>query len=174
MITPGTAELVLGVAKALIKFGGQLDRLLAEKVAVQSPLALKLPAVNFSPGPGVLKPKLRAYLQETSEEVPGPLGKKKRKELASLMSASSPDLATMRRFYALAFPDEALAEGDAAGIAPPAVALGQRNRERLEPNFERLQRQRCRFRALSWLRRHHRHRASPSAHAKTVPYRTVA
>ena len=48
MITPGTAELALAVAKGLIKFAGHLDRLLAEKVAVQSPLALKLPAVNFS------------------------------------------------------------------------------------------------------------------------------
>ncbi|MEO6034063.1 MAG: hypothetical protein ABIQ35_02285 [Verrucomicrobiota bacterium] len=110
MITPGTAELAVAVAKGLIKFGEHLDRLLAEKVAVQSPLALKLPAVNFSPGPAILKPRLRACLDQTSDAKPGPLGRQRRKALAELMAAASPDLAEMRRFYALAFPDEALNE----------------------------------------------------------------
>jgi len=121
MITPGTAELALAVAKGLIKFAGHLDRLLAEKVAVQSPLALKLPAVNFSPGPAVVKPRLRAYLQETSDKNPGPLGQQKRKSLADLMSETTPDLAEMRRFYAIAFPDEALS--DANTIQPDANFL---------------------------------------------------
>ena len=98
MIPPGTAELALSVAKGLIKFAGHLDRLLAEKVAVQSPLVLKLPAVSFSPGPAVVKPRLRDYLKETSDKQPGPLGAKLRKQLADLMADPAPDLAQMRRF----------------------------------------------------------------------------
>jgi hypothetical protein len=111
MIPPGSAELVLAVAKGLIKFSGHLDRLLAEKVAVQSPLPLKLPVVDFSPGPAVVKPRLRAYLQDTSPENPGPLGQDLRKQLADLMSETSPDLAAMRRFFALAYPDDILNDG---------------------------------------------------------------
>ena len=111
MIPPGTAELVLAVAKGLIKFSGHLDRLLAEKVAVQSPLPLKLPVVDFSPGPAVVKPRLRAYLQETSSDKPGPLGQDLRQQLADLMAEPNPDLAALRRFFALAYPDDILNDG---------------------------------------------------------------
>jgi hypothetical protein len=113
MITTDTAALALAVAQGLIKFGGRLDRLLAEKVAVRSGLELALPAIDFSPGPNVVLPRLQAYLANSSASEPGPLGATERASLAALVPknyAFDPaDLGALRRFFALAFPDEAVA-----------------------------------------------------------------
>src|SRR5262245_35686304 len=110
MIPTDTAALAIAVANGLIKFAGRLDRLLSEKIAVTSPLALKLPAVDFSLGPNVIGPRLNDYLSKTSSTQPGLLGQQKRQELSELMLSAAADLSRMRQFFALAFPTEALAE----------------------------------------------------------------
>ena len=103
MIPGTTTELAIAIARGLIKLGGRLDRLLAEKVATQSGLALKLPAVRFSIGPNRIIIELEKHLASTSEADPGPLGAR-RKELGQLLNGPEPDPDELRDFYGLLFP----------------------------------------------------------------------
>lgn len=47
MILPGNASLILSITQNLIKLGGRIDNLLAEKAAVQSSVVLGMPAVRI-------------------------------------------------------------------------------------------------------------------------------
>lgn len=122
MISTDTASLALSIANGLIKFGGRLDKLLAEQTATRSGLTLTLPAVNFSPGPNVVLPKLQAYLAGTTAADPGPIGAQRVPLAALLVSGyqyQPADLAALRQYYALAFPEEAVV----AAVSPDANFL---------------------------------------------------
>jgi len=107
MIPLASAEVAIAIARGLIKLGQRLDRLLAEKVATQSGLALKLPAVEFSIGPNRILIELQKYFDATSDAAPGTVGSR-RKELGRLLKSAAPDPDALREFYALLFPDAAL------------------------------------------------------------------
>lgn len=107
MIPISTAELAISIANGIIKLAGKLDRLLAEKVAVQGDLVLKPPVVELGTGPNRMIQELQAHLAATSESQPGPLGAR-RKELAALIKSAAPDPDLIREFYSLVFPGKAI------------------------------------------------------------------
>ena len=47
MILPGNAALILSAVQQLIKLGGRIDNLMAQRTAVESQLVLGMPAVRL-------------------------------------------------------------------------------------------------------------------------------
>jgi hypothetical protein len=74
MIPPQAAALAIEIAKGVIKLTKRIDLVLAEKEAVEGPLALPVPAVGLMPGKGRMRKVLRDLLAETKEHDPDPLG----------------------------------------------------------------------------------------------------
>lgn len=105
MISTDAASLAISLAKGLIKLGGRIDVLLAEKTAVTSAFAIPVPAVAAGPSMAVIRKELKAYLEETSDDLPDPLGSD-RKRLAKLLDQTPlPDAAG--DFYLRLFPSKA-------------------------------------------------------------------
>lgn len=108
MIPIETAELAVAIARGLIKLGGRLDRLLAEKVATLGGLTLKPPPVEFSIGPNRMVDELQKLINAAVGINRDPLGQR-RKVLVELLKSAEPDPDELREFYALLFPGGALA-----------------------------------------------------------------
>src|SRR6266542_5668871 len=108
MIPIETAELAVAIARGLIKLGGRLDRLLAEKVATLGGLTLKPPPVEFSIGPNRMVDELQKLINAAAGINRDPLGQR-RKVLVELLKSAQPDPDELREFYALLFPGGALA-----------------------------------------------------------------
>lgn len=104
MLSAEAAGLAISITKGLIKLGGRLDLLMAERTAVGGPLVIPMPPVNK---PALIWPKrvekLKTYLGGTKGLSPDPLGGD-RKELANLLAQDPvPDEAD--RFFGRLFPD---------------------------------------------------------------------
>jgi hypothetical protein len=73
MLTSEAAGLAIKIAKGLIKTASRIDVMLAEKEAVQGPLALPLAQVNLPPTQPRMLRALRALLKDTEDKDPDPL-----------------------------------------------------------------------------------------------------
>lgn len=74
MISPSTAGLAISIARGVIKLGGRIDRLMAEKEASTGELVLPMPSIPT--GLSVINKahELEAFLESTKHEQPDPLG----------------------------------------------------------------------------------------------------
>lgn len=73
MITQEAAGLSINIAKGLLKLSHRIDLVLAEKEAVQAPLALPAPNLNLSPTGNQMRKELVNLLGEAFEEGADPL-----------------------------------------------------------------------------------------------------
>ena len=73
MIPAEAAALALEVAKGVIKLTKRVDLVLAEKEAVEGPLALPVPPVGLTPKKDRMRSALKALLKETEGQDPDPL-----------------------------------------------------------------------------------------------------
>lgn len=105
MIASEAAGLAISVAKGLIKLAGRVDRLMAEKEAVQGSLIVPMPPESAAPDVDVALRMLRTYLKETAEDDPDPLGAD-RAALASLL-AQDPVPDEWFGFFERIFPEQA-------------------------------------------------------------------
>ncbi|HAM73826.1 MAG TPA: hypothetical protein DCM86_19520 [Verrucomicrobiales bacterium] len=129
MISTDAAGLALSIAQGLIKLGGRLDLLLAERAAVTGEFAVPVPPVAAGPSMPVIRKELKAYLDSTEGTTPDPLGGD-RKRLARLLDQSpAPD--ELGEFYARIFPRKA---------SPPSI----------DPDQSYLRELRARMPALDW------------------------
>lgn len=119
MILPSNASLIISVAQQLIKLGGRIDSLLAEKTAVQSQIVLGMPAVRID---DILKQKelVRSALELTKpkEGKADPFGTDRAILIAEL--EKSPVGADFNRLFRKYFPDAdtpQLIDPDAAYLA---------------------------------------------------------
>src|SRR5689334_12125645 len=85
MISTEAAALAISVTKGFIKLAGRLDRLMAEKEAVQGDLVIPMPPDSEGPDRETRNERLREYLKQTASEIPDPLGAD-RKRLQSLLA----------------------------------------------------------------------------------------
>jgi hypothetical protein len=104
MLSTEAAGLAISLTKGLIKLGGRLDLLMAERTAVGGPLVIPIPPINK---PALLWPKrvekLRKHLAETKSLSPDPL-REDRDALADLLDQNPvPDEAD--RFFTRLFPE---------------------------------------------------------------------
>lgn len=79
MLSAEAAGLVLKTAKGLIKLTKRIDLVLAEKEAVESPLALPVPELQMAPVPPQMHKALENLLEQTRNEDPDPLGEDRAK-----------------------------------------------------------------------------------------------
>lgn len=117
MILPGNATLILSVARQLIRLGGRIDNLLAEKTAVQSTLVLAMPAVRID-NIVAQKKLVAATLAATATLQPDPFGADR--AILTVELAKSPVGPDFDRLFAAYFPDAAspqLVEPDAIFLA---------------------------------------------------------
>jgi len=104
MISTEAAALAISVAKGVIKLAGRLDRLMAEKEAVQGNLIIPMPPDSEGPDRDTRINRLREYLKKTSNETPDPLGAD-RKQLQSLLARDPvPDESDL--FFTRLFPEQ--------------------------------------------------------------------
>lgn len=106
MLSTEAAGLVISISQGLIKLSGRLDLLLAEKEATTGPLVLPMKQISLPNVPRAQRIKrLKAYLEQTKEAVPDPLGAK-REALAALVT---PGGATdeVDEYFKRIFPNEA-------------------------------------------------------------------
>lgn len=104
MLSTEAAGLAISITKGLIKLGGRLDLLMAERTAVGGPLVIPMPPINK---PALIWPKrvekLKKHLAETKRLSPDPLSED-RDALADLLAQDPvPDEAD--RFFARLFPE---------------------------------------------------------------------
>ena len=85
MISPGTAALAISVAKGLIKLGGRVDRLMAEKEAVTGEQILPMPPVSEGLDDSQKSKALKKLLRETKNQTPDPLGSDGRAEISAAL-----------------------------------------------------------------------------------------
>jgi hypothetical protein len=117
MISTDAATLALSIAQGLIKLGGRIDLLLAERSAVSGEFLVPVPPVASGPSMPAIRKELRAYLDDTADDNPDPLGSD-RKRLARLLDQSpSPD--ELGDFYLRLFPSKA----SPAPVDPDAAYL---------------------------------------------------
>ena len=74
MISLSTAGLAISIARGVMKLGGRIDRLMAEKEATTGELVLPMPSIPT--GLSVIRKahELEAFLESTKDEQPDPLG----------------------------------------------------------------------------------------------------
>ena len=86
MISPDAASLVIAVTRGLVKLGGRVDLVLAEKEVTTGALAIPMPAVKLPKVTRATKvEKLQAYLDDTAGRSPDPLYPN-RKAIADLVA----------------------------------------------------------------------------------------
>ena len=66
MISPATAALAVSIAKGVIKSGGRLDRLMAEKAATKSDIVLPMPQIAGGLTVAAKAREHSEYLEKTS------------------------------------------------------------------------------------------------------------
>lgn len=101
MILPGSASLILSAAQHMLRLGGRLDRLMAQKTAVQSQLVLGMPTVRIDNLPAQCALVVRT-LEATKAADPDPFGG----DRATLKAEAANPTATFDRLFAKHFPDE--------------------------------------------------------------------
>ena len=104
MLTSEAVSLSMNVATGLVKLANRTDRVFAEKEAVEGNLALPMPAVNTGPGAIKMKKDLAKRLEQTSGQVPDPLGSDRGELEAAL--ASNPSAKTLAEWYGKLWPDQ--------------------------------------------------------------------
>jgi hypothetical protein len=88
MITPDAASLVIAVTRGIVKLGGRVDGLLAEKEVTGGALAIPMPVVVMPDITAATKvDRLKGYLDETTGRTPDPLGPDRRAITALLAKA---------------------------------------------------------------------------------------
>ncbi|MBL8539870.1 MAG: hypothetical protein JNK68_05800, partial [Betaproteobacteria bacterium] len=108
MLSPGTASLVVGVTRGLVKLGERADLLLAEKEATQAALALPVPKVVFPAiDRGTKREALQEYLQSTAGRSPDPL-QADRKAMEDLLAQADERPDDLDAAYARLFPERAI------------------------------------------------------------------
>jgi len=105
MLTAEAAGLVLSIARGLIKLGGRIDLLMAERTAVQGDIALPMPKVAGGPALFTKIAKLRAFVDQSAGVVPDPLGPDRARLVALL--ATDPPGDDVHLFFKRLFPLEA-------------------------------------------------------------------
>lgn len=116
MILPGSASLILSGVQQLIKLGGRIDTLMAQRTAVQSQLVLGMPALRLGNALAQIALVQKA-LADTAGQQPDPFGADR---AALQQQVANPD----QNFDALFekyFPDQATA----VVISPDAAYLAQ-------------------------------------------------
>ncbi|MFO1206620.1 MAG: hypothetical protein U1E63_12960 [Burkholderiales bacterium] len=108
MLSPGTASLVVGVTRGLVKLGERADVLLAEKTATQAALTLPVPKVVFPAiDRGTKREALQEYLQSTAGRLPDPL-QADRKAMEDLLAQADERPDDLDAAYARFFPERAI------------------------------------------------------------------
>jgi hypothetical protein len=79
MLSAEAAGLVLKTANGLIKLTKRIDLVVAEKEAVERPLALPVPELRMAPVPPQMHEALENLLEQTRNEDPDPLGEDRSK-----------------------------------------------------------------------------------------------
>jgi hypothetical protein len=106
MLSTDAASLAISIARGLIKLGGRLDVLMAERTATQSELIIPMPPVSIGPPLFKRAELLKAYLAETAEQIPDPLGPDR--TTLTVLVAKTPIPNEVDEFFRRIFP--ALAE----------------------------------------------------------------
>lgn len=108
MLSPGTASLVVGVTRGLVKLGERADLLLAEKEATGAALALPMPKVTFPQiDRGTKREALQAYLGTSAGRQPDPL-QAERKAIEELLAQADARPDDLDAVYARLFPEQAV------------------------------------------------------------------
>jgi hypothetical protein len=107
MISTEAAGLILSITQGVVKLGGRIDRLLAEKDATTSDYIIPMPEVRGGPGGVQKKNELKALLGETANQIPDPLAPN-RDEIQALLLQDPPDPAQVGKWYKQFFPDKAV------------------------------------------------------------------
>jgi hypothetical protein len=105
MISTEAAGLVLSIAQGVVKLGGKIDRLMAEKDAVTSDYIIPMPQVRRGPGGVEKKNELKALLQNTEDQIPDPLSPN-RDEIKDLLLQDPSDPAQVGKWYKQFFPEK--------------------------------------------------------------------
>jgi len=106
MITTEAAALTLSIAQGLIKLGGRIDRLLAEKEAVTGNYILPMPPVRSGPGGVKMAEDLKDLLAETRDKTPDPLAPHRWK-IEELLNQETPDPKVISDWYKRFLPNRA-------------------------------------------------------------------
>jgi hypothetical protein len=100
MIAPEAAALALEIAKGIIKLTKRIDVVLAEKEAVEGPLALPVPPVGLAPGKVRMRQVLRDLLEDTADRDPDPLAPDRAAIADEIAAGAGSDKATLFAFVA--------------------------------------------------------------------------
>ena len=106
MITTEAAALTLSIAQGLIKLGGRIDRLMAEKEANTGNYILPMPPVRSGPGGVKMAEDLKNLLAETGDKTPDPLAPHRRK-IEELLDQETPDPKQVSEWYKRFLPNRA-------------------------------------------------------------------
>lgn len=101
MILPGNASLVLSVVQQIIKLGGRLDRLMAQKTAAQAQLVLGIPTVRVDNLPAQCALALQ-QLNATAGQDPDPFGA----DRATFTAEAANPTAVFDQLFLKYFPEE--------------------------------------------------------------------
>jgi hypothetical protein len=102
MLSTDAAALAISIARGLIKLGGRLDLLMAERTATQGDLLIPMPPVSIGPPLFKRAELLKDYLTHTAGHSPDPLGSD-RATVAALV-AKSPTPTEVDEFFRRIFP----------------------------------------------------------------------
>jgi hypothetical protein len=106
MITSEAASLTLSIAQGLIKLGGRVDRLMAEKEAITGNYILPMPPVRSGPGGIEMVQDIKTLLAETRDKTPDPL-EPHRTKIEELLEQDTPDPKKVSEWYKRFFPHRA-------------------------------------------------------------------
>jgi hypothetical protein len=119
MLSPNAASLVISVTRGLVKLGGRMDLLLAEKEATTGVLAIPMPAVVMPKVSRATKvERLQDYLAATATDTPDPLHPDR--EMVTALVAKAEDLDGIDAVFGRVFPGEEIEQV----IDPDAEFLG--------------------------------------------------
>jgi len=105
VLVPEAAQLSIRIAKGLLKLAHRVDLVLAEKAAVEAPLALPQAPVAFPPTAEEMIPALRRRLDEEPESLGAD-----RAALEAALDAEAIEAQSLLPFYEKYFPEKALGE----------------------------------------------------------------
>jgi len=113
---PSTATLAISVARGLIKLGGRLDVLLAEKAATTNPITLPMPDVTAGPDVLTMIGEFKQAIAPDSEQLPNFTNPDVKKLKQAFQDAESPDntvrervSADIKNLYQKYYPEKAIA-----------------------------------------------------------------
>lgn len=101
MILPGSASLVLSAVQQIVKLGGRLDRLMAQKTAAQAQLVLGMPTVRVDNLPAQCALALQ-QLNATAGQAPDPFGA----DRATFTAEAANPTAVFDQLFLKYFPEE--------------------------------------------------------------------